>query len=143
MQHNTSSVHICVYISYNNINKSCDNCNKIVYFYRVIIYFVFFTLLFTLYYLLVYFVYINSEWQFVLTFIYPYIYYIIILFYIKNLDRYSRDDILMKLPDDVQCWYTPRSVFVDELMLKAAKLLRTNSKKYLNTHMHTQNRIVL
>ncbi|XP_011687936.1 PREDICTED: ATP-binding cassette sub-family A member 2-like isoform X2 [Wasmannia auropunctata] len=44
----------------------------------------------------------------------------------QDLDRYSRNDILAKLPDDVQCWYAPRNTFVDELMLKAAKMLRTN-----------------
>lgn len=46
----------------------------------------------------------------------------------KDLDRYSRDDILAQLPNDVQCWYAPQNAFVDELMLKAAKMLHTNSK---------------
>lgn len=50
------------------------------------------------------------------------------MFYIKDLDRYSRDNILEKLPDDVQCWYAPKNAFVDELMLKAAKMLHISSK---------------
>ncbi|XP_070513065.1 phospholipid-transporting ATPase ABCA3-like [Cardiocondyla obscurior] len=44
----------------------------------------------------------------------------------QDLERYSRDDILAKLPNDVKCWYAPKNVFVDELMLKAANMLRTN-----------------
>ncbi|KYQ46736.1 ATP-binding cassette sub-family A member 3 [Trachymyrmex zeteki] len=44
----------------------------------------------------------------------------------QNLDRYSRNDILAKLPNDVQCWYAPRNTFVDELMLKVTKMLHTN-----------------
>lgn len=46
----------------------------------------------------------------------------------KDSDLYSRDDILAKLPGDVQCWYAPRNVFVEELMSKVSKTLRTNSK---------------
>lgn len=59
--------------------------------------------------------------------------HIYLIFYIKNSDRYSRDDIIAKLPNDVQCWYAPKSAFVDELMLKAAKMLHTNSKILLLT----------
>ncbi|XP_071572404.1 phospholipid-transporting ATPase ABCA3-like [Temnothorax nylanderi] len=44
----------------------------------------------------------------------------------QDLDRYSRSDILAKLPNNVQCWYAPKNTFVDELMLKAAKMLHTN-----------------
>ncbi|KAL6255069.1 hypothetical protein P5V15_013403 [Pogonomyrmex californicus] len=43
----------------------------------------------------------------------------------SQLDRYNRDDILANLPDDVQCWYAPKDAFVDELMLKVAKMLHT------------------
>jgi len=51
-----------------------------------------------------------------------------IFLHFKDLDQYSRYDILAKFPNDVQCWYAPRSIFVDELMLKAAKMLHINSK---------------
>ncbi|KYN07184.1 ATP-binding cassette sub-family A member 3 [Cyphomyrmex costatus] len=44
----------------------------------------------------------------------------------QNLDQYSRNDIIAKLPNDVQCWYAPKNSFVDELMLKATKMLHTN-----------------
>ncbi|XP_011067293.1 PREDICTED: LOW QUALITY PROTEIN: ATP-binding cassette sub-family A member 2-like [Acromyrmex echinatior] len=46
--------------------------------------------------------------------------------HLQDLDQYSRNDILTKLPDDVQCWYAPRNAFIDELMLKATKMLHTN-----------------
>ncbi|KAM0731504.1 Phospholipid-transporting ATPase ABCA3 [Formica fusca] len=46
--------------------------------------------------------------------------------YSQDLDRYNRDDILAKLPNDVKCWYAPKNAFIDELMSKAAKMLRTN-----------------
>ncbi|XP_029677465.1 uncharacterized protein LOC115244170 [Formica exsecta] len=46
--------------------------------------------------------------------------------YSQDLDRYNRDDILAKLPNDVNCWYAPKNAFIDELMSKAAKMLRTN-----------------
>lgn len=52
----------------------------------------------------------------------------LIFIYIKNLDRYSRNDILAKLPNDVKCWYAPKNAFIDELMSKAAKMLGTNGK---------------
>ncbi|XP_072764356.1 phospholipid-transporting ATPase ABCA3-like [Anoplolepis gracilipes] len=44
----------------------------------------------------------------------------------QDLDRYNRDDILVKLPNDVKCWYAPKNAFIDELMSKASKMLRTN-----------------
>lgn len=59
-----------------------------------------------------------------------------LLFYIKALDRYSRDNILEKLPDNVHCWYAPKNAFVDELMLKAAQMLHTNSKIIFHTRLY-------
>ncbi|KYN45163.1 ATP-binding cassette sub-family A member 3 [Trachymyrmex septentrionalis] len=44
----------------------------------------------------------------------------------QDLEQYSVNDILTKLPNDVQCWYAPRNAFIDELMLKATKMLQTN-----------------
>ncbi|XP_012061175.1 PREDICTED: ATP-binding cassette sub-family A member 2-like [Atta cephalotes] len=46
--------------------------------------------------------------------------------YSQDLDQYSRNDILTKFPNDIQCWYAPRNAFIDELMLKATKMLHTN-----------------
>lgn len=51
-----------------------------------------------------------------------------IFIYIKNLDRHNQNDVLVKLPNDVKCWYAPKNAFVDELMSKAAKMLGTNGK---------------
>lgn len=48
--------------------------------------------------------------------------------YVKDLDLYSQNDILTKLPRDVQCWYAPRDAFVDELMSKVSKMLHVNGK---------------
>lgn len=60
--------------------------------------------------------------------------------YTKDLDRYNRDDILAKLPNDVKCWYAPKNAFIDELMSKAAKMLRTNGK-IISKIFKTRNRI--
>lgn len=54
------------------------------------------------------------------------------------MDRYSRDDILAKLPDDVQCWYAPRNTFADDLMLKVSKLLNINSKMIIKWFIQTK-----
>lgn len=58
--------------------------------------------------------------------------------YIKELDRYTRDDILTKWPNDVKCWYAPKNAFTDELMSKAAKMLRTNGKTISKTFIKRQ-----
>ncbi|KAL6428810.1 hypothetical protein ACFW04_007984 [Cataglyphis niger] len=46
--------------------------------------------------------------------------------YSQDLDRYNQDDILAKLPNDVKCSYAPKNGFIDDLMSKAAKMLRTS-----------------
>ncbi|KAG7199669.1 hypothetical protein KM043_014259 [Ampulex compressa] len=44
---------------------------------------------------------------------------------IQNLDRYTKDDILSKFSTEAQCWYVPKDAFIDDLMSRVSKKLRT------------------
>ncbi|XP_067203769.1 ATP-binding cassette sub-family A member 17-like isoform X1 [Linepithema humile] len=46
-------------------------------------------------------------------------------FHPQDLDVRSQNDILAKLPNNVECWYAPTDAFVDELMSRVAKMLHT------------------